>query len=325
MEKVLRFGIVGAGFISTRFTSVLKGAIGVEPVAVAEMDSEKAKEFSQKFGIANVYSSAEELCENSDVDAVYIGLPNHLHLPIAMQCMKMGKAVICEKPMAMTVDDAEMFRQTAQENDVLLMEGLWTNCLPVFRKVKEWIDTGKVGKVRLIDSSFCGQGVYDPNSRLFNKKMGGGALYDVGVYSVRFAMGLLGVPQKVTGVATLSETGVDELSIVNMTYLDGAIATSSCGMLVNSVARASVYGTSGSIQIEKDFYTAKQCTLYDNDGNVVQTFTDEFEDGFIYEIEHFRDLYFAGKKQSDIIPLSDTVECAKIYDSLLAQWGCRDS
>jgi len=317
----IRFGIIGLGGIASRFAKVLNNAEGVELNAVAARDKIKAEAFADKFNAKKSYNNYLELINDSEVDVVYIALTHNFHYEIVKECLNNGKGVLCEKPFVLNKKDAEELVTLSKSKNVLLMEAMWTRFIPAFKKAKEWVHEGKIGAVKLVSASFCFNTPFDPENRLYNPKLAGGSLYDVGVYPIEFTTGILDEsPTSVSGLATFSKTGVDDFAAINMSFESGALATLSCGITANTNSDAHIYGTTGNIVIY-DFFGSKKCELYDNGNNLIKCFEEDFEDGFIYQIEHFVDLYRNNKIESEIIPLKDTVACAGIFDELMKQWG----
>lgn len=316
----VRFGIVGLGGIATRFAKVLATVNGVELNAVASRDKAKAMAFAAEFNAKKSYDSYIDLINDSEVDVVYIALTNNFHYELVKLCLNNGKAVLCEKPFVTNKKDAEDLAALSKEKNVLLMEAMWTRFIPAFKKAKEWVHNGEIGDVKLISASFGIYSTFDPENRLYNPKLAGGSLYDVGVYPISFTTGILDEnPIQVNGLATFSKTGVDECAVINMRFKSGALATLSSGISAYTNRDARIYGTNGNIVVY-EFYGSEKCELYDNENNLKECFEEKFEDGFIYQIEHFRDLYCNNKIESDIIPLKDTIACTEIFDELKKQW-----
>lgn len=319
----VRFGIIGPGSIATRFATVLNTVDGVQLTAVASRDQAKAAAFAGKFGAAKAYGSYLELIQDSAVDVIYIGLTHNFHYEVAKLCLNHGKSVLCEKPLVTSQKDAAELAELAREKKVLLMEAMWTRCIPAFRKAREWVAGGRIGAVKLIDASFSFNAPFDPEHRLYDPKLAGGSLYDAGVYPIEFATGILAEnPSAVKGVATVASTGVDDNVAMVMSFASGALAMLSCGLTANTTRNASIYGTDGHIVVY-NFLGPRQCELYDNQNKLVESFEEDFSDGFIYQIRHFADLYRNHKVESDLIPLQDTVACAAIFDDLMQQWGLK--
>ncbi len=318
----VRWGIIGAGGISTRFAGVLAGEQGMALSAVYNRHIDRAESLAARFEGCRAVDDLDALLSMDEIRAVYIGLTNDRHLPAALRAMEAGKAVLCEKPMALSAADARTMADCAAKNGVLLMEAMWTRFLPVIRRVKGWVEEGRIGAVRLAEASFCFYSEFDPKSRLYVKEMGGGALYDVGVYAVELITGLLGRPDRVNCALHVGPSGVDDLSVVNLIYDNGAIGTATSGIMASAPAAAALRGERGSIEIPRDFYRADRAALYDGKGRLIEECTDSFEDGFIYQIRHFAGLLREGRLQSDIMPLSDSVDCAAIFDTALlgARW-----
>jgi predicted dehydrogenase len=317
----IRFGIIGLGGIASRFAKVLNTAEGVELNAVAARDKAKAEAFADKFNSRKSYDSYHELINDSEVDVVYIALTHNFHYEIVKECLNNGKGVLCEKPLVLNKKDAEELATLSKNKNVLLMEAMWTRFIPAFKKAKEWVHDGKIGSVKLISASFCFNFPFNAENRLYDPKVAGGSLYDAGVYPIEFTTGILGEnPTQVNGFAKFSKTGVDDFVAMNMGFESGALATLSCGIAANTNRDARIYGTTGNI-IVYDFLGSKKCELYDNNNNLLECFEEDFEDGFIYQINHFTDLYRNNKIESEIIPLKDTIACAEIFDKLMKQWG----
>ncbi len=317
----IRWGIIGLGRIATRFVKVLNTADGVELNAVASRDKAKSRAFADAFHAKKSYDSYIDLINDSEVDVVYIALTHNFHYDIVKLCLNQGKGVLCEKPLVTNKKEAEELAALSKEKNVLLMEAMWTRVIPAFKKTKEWVHNGKIGDVKLINASFCINVPFNPEDRLYNPKLAGGSLYDVGVYPIEFTTGILDQsPTVVNGLATFSKTGVDDFAVINMGFESGTLAALSCGITATTNRDARIYGTNGNIVVY-DFLCPMKCELYDNENNLIESFEETFEDGFIYEISHFMDLYRNKKIESDIIPLKDTVTCVGIFDELMKQWG----
>jgi predicted dehydrogenase len=257
------------------------------------------------------------------VDLIYDGLTHNFHYDITKQCLENHKAVLCEKPFVTNQKDALELVALAKEKNAFLMEAMWTRCLPAFMKAREWVKKGRIGEVKLITASFCFKADSDPNSRWLNPKLGGGAMYDVGVYPIDFAIGILDeYPSAVNGLAKVSNSGVDESVAMSMDFASGALASLSFGFLNSSPRTAFIYGSDGMIVVDECVGPHK-CKLFDEEEKMIETFNDPEEDGFIHQIRHFAGLCRDSKLESDLIPLNDTIACAGIFDDLNKQWGIK--
>lgn len=317
----VRFGIIGLGGIAGRFAGVLKTAEGVSLTAVASREMERSEAFAKKFGAQKAYDSYMDLIQDEEVDIVYVALTHNFHYDIVKKCILNRKAVLCEKPFVTNQKDAEELIALAREKKVLLMEAMWSRCIPVFQKAKEWVGAGLIGKPQLVQASFCFHIPFDAKHRLFDPELAGGSLYDAGVYPLEFATGILNEnPVTVTGAAHKCQTGVDDFAVISLGFESGALASLSCGLNSNVSQDAFVYGRSGRIVVY-DFLGSHKCERYDESNRLLESFEAEFEDGFLYEIQHIRDLFLENKLESELIPLKDTSACAGIFDTLMKQWN----
>lgn len=317
----VKFGIVGLGEISSRFAGVLATMEGVELASVASRDQSRSDAFAKKFGAKKAYHNYLDVITDNQVDIIYVGLTHNFHYEISKLCLEHHKAVLCEKPLVITQQDAEELVALAAKNKTLLMEAMWTRCMPAFMKAKEWVNAGRIGKVKLITANFCCQEEYDPENRLFNTKLAGGSLYDLGIYPINFAAGILAeYPGEVNGLAKISPSGVDELAVITLSFPGGALASLTCGLTVEAQDEAVIYGTAGHIVLENCFGPQK-CDLHNEEGRLIEQFFEPVADGFVYEIRHCADLFQQGKVESDLIPWQDTIACTGIFDLLRKQWG----
>ncbi len=316
-----KFGIIGLGEISSRFAGVLTTMEGFELASVASRDQSRSDAFAKKFGAKKAYHNYLDVITDNQVDIIYVGLTHNFHYEISKLCLEHHKAVLCEKPLVITQQDAEELVALAAKNKTLLMEAMWTRCMPAFLKAKEWVKAGRIGKVKLITANFCCQEEYDPENRLFNPKLAGGSLYDLGIYPINFAAGILAeYPGEINGLAKISPSGVDELAVITLSFPGGALASLTCGLTVEAQDEAVIYGTAGHIVLENCFGPQKS-DLYNEEGRLIEQFFEPVADGFVYEIRHCADLFLQGKVESDLIPWQDTIACTRIFDSLRKQWG----
>jgi len=317
----VRFGILGLGSISTRFASALNTVEGVELSAVAARDQTRSDNFAHQFNVKKAYHNYLDVITDSEVDIVYVGLTNNYHFEMSKLCLENHKAVLCEKPLVTSRRDTEVLTALAEQNQTFLMEALWTRCMPAFKRAKAWVTMGKIGQVKLITANFSIKAEYDPKGRLFNRKLAGGSLFDVGIYPIDLATGILAeYPDRITGLARISPTGVDESAVFSMSFANGALANLTCGFNVQTMNNASIYGTEGHLILD-NCYGPQKCELFDDENNLLDRFEESVPDGLVYEIRHCADSYLQGKLESDLIPWQDTIACAGIFDELRKQWG----
>ena len=320
--KKIKWGIIGAGRISSTFATALNSMGDTEITAVASRDSERAKEFSERFKIKKAYTSYEELAKDPEIDVVYIGTPHTEHKANAALCIMNGKAVLCEKTFTLNQTDTQYLIDLAKEHNVFLMEAMWTKFLPTTKVVKKWIQDKIIGEVKYINIGFGFQCDFDPKSRLFDLQVAGGALLDVGIYPITYVIHMMGkLPDKVVSSAYLGKSGVDEMNVIAMSYKEGTIADLNSSISVNSGKDAVIIGDKGKIVVP-NFWTAESAEVYDNNRNLVDAFLHPFTaNGYVYEAEEVNRCLREGKKESDLLPLKDTLDIIKIMDEIRADWG----
>jgi predicted dehydrogenase len=316
----VRFGLVGLGGISTRFAAVLKRVKGVSLASVASREQTRSDVFARKFGAKHAYQDYQELIHDDEVDIVYIGLTNNLHYEIAKACLEHHKAVLCEKPLTMSFGESVKLVEMANKNKTLLMEALWTRCMPAFRKAQDWVKLGRIGEVELITANFCVKLPYDIGNRWFNPQLGGGSLFDLGVYPISLATGILGEhPEEVNGTAKIAPSHVDEAAVVSMRFPSGALANLNFGFSVDGPQEAWIMGTEGRIKLS-NCYGPKKVIFYSKKGISLERFIDHVRDGFEHEVRHCAELFRAQKIESELISWKDTLATARIFDKLRKQW-----
>lgn len=315
----VRFGIIGLGYIAHRFAKVLNTVEGVELAAVASTDPERAKNFAEEFGAERFYADYESIVKDPMVDVIYIAQTHDLHYEIIKLCLNNSKGVICEKPMVLTEKQAVEVTKLAGTKKVLLMEAMWSRFIPTFKKAKEWLADGRIGTVKLVQASFCFDFPYDPAHRLYNPKLAGGSLYDAGVYPIEFTTGILGEnPVEVKAVATHCESGVDDFVAMSLKFESGVVASLSCGLRASTKQNAFIYGDEGYV-IVYDFLGSKKAELYNNENHLIEVFVADFEDGFIYQIQHFAQLYKNGQLESPVVPHKDNIATSAIFEAIKKQ------
>ena len=320
-EKIIKWGILGTGAIASAFARDLVFAKNTEKTAVGSRTKESADKFAAEHGVSTAYGSYEELVEDPNVDAIYVATPHPFHKENVLSCLRAGKAVLCEKPFTINSGELEEIIRFARDRKLFLMEAMWTRFLPPIVKVREWIDSGKIGEVLLVKADFGFRAPWNPEGRLLNPALGGGALLDVGIYPVTFASMIFGTnPEKILSTAHIGETGVDEQFSILMSYPSGKTATLNGALRVGLTNEAYIHGTEGSIRIPS-FHSAKSATLY-QDGVELETFNDDRQfAGYAFEIEEVGKCLSQGLLESSVVPLDESLKIMNLMDEIRGQWG----
>jgi predicted dehydrogenase len=322
VEKKIRWGIMGPGRIAHKFVQSLQCIKDAEIAAVGSSSVERATEFAAQYGINRAYGSYQDFVADPYIDIVYIGTQHPGHFECALMCLKAGKAVLCEKPFTINAPETATLIRTARKSGIFLMEAMWMRYLPAMVQVRELLAQGVIGEIRMIKADFGNRIPWDPEGRLLNPASGGGALLDVGIYPVSFSAMIFGAsPVKITGIAHLGKTGVDEQFSAILGYEEGKIAVLSGAVRTALPNEARVIGTEGYIRIPHFWYASGFELCRDNK-------TEQFDipfvsTGYFHEAEEAMRCLRAGLTESSIMPLDESLKIMKILDTLRKQWGLK--
>ena len=316
MEKV-RFGFIGAGLIAklALYPAMLDSSC-VTISAVASRDRERAKALSPS---GKVYTDYQELLDDPEIEAVYISLPNSLHIPWAIKAMQAGKHVLCEKPIAMNAQELKEAIRVSESTGKLLMEASWNRWHPRTVRIKQLVDSGVIGKITAIDASFTYDGLEDDNIRTV-PELGGGSLYDLGPYSAVAPLWITNfAPIKdIATEVTWHPGGSDET--LKATYTIGDVkATILTSMNIPNKITLLITGTEGTISTGgNDAFVSHNnpstLIIENKDGKKVE----EFEACDPYQLMADS---FAKKirgEQAWLLPLSESVKFSEFFDSVFA-------
>ena len=293
-----------------------------ELLAIGSRSKEKAEAFGSAHNIPRRYSSYEELARDPDIDIVYVASPHNLHKDNTILCLEHGKAVLCEKPIAVNAREAEQMVRTAREKKLFLMEAMWTRFLPIMTKLKEQVDAGAIGEIRMIMADFGFRASADPASRLFNPELAGGGLLDVGVYTVALASWIFGEPTRVVSMAHIGETGVDEQCAGILGYDNGRLAIVASAVRTGTPHEATLSGTDGTIRVHTPWWCPSRMTV--TAGGKSELIEAPFGDnGFEYEASEAVRCLLGGKLESEVISLDESLSIMRIMDTMRGQWGLK--
>lgn len=257
MSQTLNWGIIGTGRIAGIFANGLAKSKTGKLLAVASRTQESANSFGESWNVPRRYDSYEQLLADKDVQAVYISTPHPLHAEWSIKAAEAGKHILCEKPLAMNHAEAMTVIEAAWHNDVFLMEAFMYRCHPQIKQLVELIQSNAIGQIRVIQSSFAFNTRFNSEGRLFNKALGGGGILDVGGYTASMARLIAGAatgkdfadPEKVTAVASIGESGVDEYTVASLAFPRNILAQLFTGVQVNAENVVRIFGSQGSILI----------------------------------------------------------------------------
>ncbi|QLE02676.1 Gfo/Idh/MocA family oxidoreductase [Galbibacter sp. BG1] len=321
--KKVKWGILAPGHIAKKFANDLLTVESAELHAVASRTLEKAMDFKDAYHGKVAYGDYEELMKDPNVDAIYIANPHAFHKEYTIACLQHKKPVLCEKPLALNSSDVEEMLQTAKKKDVLLMEALWTYFLPHYTYVLGFLKEGSFGKVLSLEADFGFQPEYDENSRLFNKKLGGGSLLDIGIYPIFAALTILGKPKSIDAEGTFFKTGADSSCDMLFEYPNNVKAKLRSTLLEKTPTEAFIECEHGTIKLHTQFHKPTKVTFIDSKGNeMVKDFTTT-TNGYNFEASHFSELVRQNKKESPVMTHDFSRLLINTMDEVKKQIGLR--
>lgn len=317
---MLHFGIIGAGNIAHKFIEAVRMTTEADVTAVASKSMERAKAWAKKESLSLYYDSYEKLLADPDIDVVYIATLSNAHYDNIKACLLAGKHVICEKPMTQTGAQAREVIDLAREKHLFLMEGMWSRFLPKSTHVRQWIQDGRIGELHLMQANIGWKADKEYSRRLFYPELGGGSLYDIGIYPLELLPYY--ADQKILSMQFLKKdypTGVDDMVSLNL-QLEHCIANIQCSFTTKMPEDAYLYGSDGYIHIPK-IHFGNRARLYDLNDRLVEDFHEGEENGFYYEVKEVISCIQKGQTESAVCPLEMTLENARLFDQVLRGEG----
>lgn len=316
----MNVGIIGTGNIASTMASTINQMKNVKLYAAASREKVRADIFAGKHGCKKAYGSYEELALDKKVDLIYIATPHSEHYANAKMCLENGKPVLCEKAFTANEAQAKELIDLSREKNVFLAEAMWTRYLPMLATLREVIGSGVVGEPKTIMASLGAP--IGHIERLKNPALAGGALLDIGIYPLNFALMLFGHGiQKVYSNCTYTEEGVDEQNSITLQYADGKVAHISSSMVSVSDKKAIIYGTKGFITVE-NIHNFENIEVYDASYKKIGQYKRPKQiTGYEYEVEACIKAIQENQTECAQMPHSETLRVMKIMDDLRKEWG----
>lgn len=313
--KTFRWGILGAGHIAGKWASDLEHVPGATLQAVWARDPSKAGEFAKTHRSNRVATSVEDLLERGDLDAVYVATPHGRHHPDTLSCLDRGIPVLCEKAFALDRGQAGEMVQRARSRDVFLMEALWTRFLPGFRSALDVAKSGELGSIRSVQADFGFKAPYDPAKRLWDPAMGGGALLDIGLYPLFFALAFLGRIESLDVEADFAPNGVDQSIRFQSRHAGGGTSDLRATFLEATRCQAEITGTSGGLRFLPMFHIPTDVEVVS--GNSTRTIPGKSPGhGYQFETSHVQECLASGWRESPLWSLEDTLGLMSSLDRI---------
>jgi predicted dehydrogenase len=320
MKEKIRWGIIGCGKIAHSFAKAIMTMPDALLVAVASRTKNKARDFAEEFRLTRWYKTYDELAQDPKVDIIYIATTHNFHYDNMQLCLNYNKNILCEKPFTLNEKSSRELFKTARRKKVFLMEAMWTRFLPAIIELQKKLKEEVIGDIHKVQADFWLQIPYDANHRLYNKKLGGGALLDLGIYPLTFADLVFGSqPISITSKAIMGKTGVDEASYYFLEYKGGKIAQLSASCRTAAPVRGLIVGSKGYIEVPS-FYYPQEFTITFNNGKSQKIRAPYKINGYVHEAAEAMDCIRDGLEESPLNPSTKTLEIMKIMDTIRNQW-----
>ncbi|MFY9580062.1 MAG: Gfo/Idh/MocA family oxidoreductase [Gaiellaceae bacterium] len=287
MGNAVNWGILSTANISQKVIPGAHESPKVKLLAVASRDKKRAEEYARSWEIERAYGSYDELLADPEIEAVYNPLPNTMHVEWSINALEAGKHVLCEKPMSRHAADVERAFEIADRNGRILSEAFMYRHNPQTRRLKQLVDDGAIGELRLIRAAFS-YGLYDAENIRLRTDVEGGALMDVGCYCVSGSRLLGGEPQRVYAEARIGETGTDWVFTGTLRFPGDALATFDCGTALVERDELEAIGSEGSLFLDDPWHCNVPMIELRKDGNVDRIEV-ERQDSYRLELENVSD------------------------------------
>jgi len=292
----------------------------IECYAVSSRDPEKARAFAEKFGFQKSYGSYEEMLRDPGVELVYIGTPHSHHFEHMMLCIRYGKPILCEKAFTLNADQAKKIAAAAAEKGVFVAEAIWPRYMPSRKVIGDVLRSGIIGTPNTLTGNLS----YDIDSvkRIQEPELAGGALLDIGVYGLNFALMHFGTDiERVESSVRMTPKGVDAMETITIFYRDGRMAVLTHSIYCRSDRKGIIHGDKGYMIVE-NINNPQSLTVYDTDDNQLAfyDFSDQIS-GYEYQFAECAAAIAAGKTEAPSMPMADTIYVMGLMDSLRSQWG----
>ena len=317
-DRKIKWGIIGLGNIASQFASDLLLIKDAELTAVASRDISKAEQFAEKFGALRMYNSYDLLFEDSEVEIIYIATPHNSHAALSIKALEKGKHVICEKPMSLSYNDAERMTEASKKNNRFFMEAFWTRFIPSIQDVLQKVDNGIIGDVNYIKADFAFHGSETENKRLFDKELGGGALFDIGVYPLFLSYILLGNPKEIIAKAIKHKNDIDLQTSMLLQY-ESAQSVLHASIVSESDMKASISGTKGRIELNSPWFVADGYSLFINDEKEAAFTLPTLGKGYSYEIIECHNCIRNNQIESKLWSHQNSLDLSRIVEEIKNQ------
>ena len=320
MTKQIKYNwaSLGTGVIANELAQALE-ALGGKLYSVANRTYDKGVAFAEKYGIEKVYEEIDQVFEDPEVDIIYISTPHNTHINYLRKALAAGKHVLCEKSITLNTEELAEAIQLAEENHVKLAEAMTIFHMPIYRKLSEIVESGKLGPLKVIQMNFGSYKEYDMTNRFFNRNLAGGALLDIGVYALSFVRWFMtSQPTEMVSQVKLAPTGVDEQAGILLTNAEGEMATVTLSLHAKQPKRGTIAYDKGYIELYEYPRGQKAVITYTEDGLQEVIEAGETAKALQYEV---LDMEAAVSGQENHLYLNYSRDVMELMTQLRKDWG----
>ena len=318
MNKELKWAVLGTGVIANEMAQALEN-MGKKLYAVGNRTYSKAVEFAEKYNVEKVYNGYDEVFEDENVDIIYLTTPHNTHRLFMKKALDAGKHVLCEKSITLNSEELMESVKIAEEKGLILGEAMTIYNMPLYKKLNEIVRLGKLGAVRMIQINFGSYKDYDMNNRFFSRQLAGGALLDIGVYSISLArLFMTSKPDNMLSQVKFAPTGVDEQAGILMMNREQEMATISLTLHSKQPKRAVIACEKAYIEIMEYPRADRAKIVYTETGEIEDIVEGDTRKALQYELRNMEESVISGK---NIMNLGNTIDVMDIMTEIRENWG----
>ncbi|MBO4396974.1 MAG: Gfo/Idh/MocA family oxidoreductase [Bacteroidaceae bacterium] len=318
----LRIGIIGAGWIADKMAEALDTLQEVQVYAIASRSQEKANTFAKLWNIPKAYGSYESMLNDPMVDLVYVATPHSHHYQHARLALEHGKPCLVEKAFTANAAEAKELIDLAHKKKLFITEAIWTRYMPLSMKVKEIMESGVIGKPRLLTATLCY--MMEEKERIIRPDLCGGALLDLGVYCLNFARMYFGTDIiKTVSNVMIGKTGMDMQECISLSYADGKMANLQAGVLCLNDRQGIINGTEGYIRVD-NINCPEKVDVYRN-YELIESYSKPYDmvNGYEYQVFECKRCLDNNLLESPLMPHDETISIMEQMDELRKTWGVK--
>ncbi|MGB9094930.1 Gfo/Idh/MocA family protein [Erwinia sp.] len=318
---VLRWGIIGPGWIAAHFAKALKGHTGQQLVAVAARNGDKARAFADQWGIPAAFSNVDEMLAMKDLDAVYIATPHNHHYPDGLRVLKAGKHVLIEKPLALNAKEGSALQAEAQRQGRLCMEAMWCDFAPKYAVIRQLLADGTLGDLHSLIADH-GE-FFTADHRIFNADLAGGPMLDLGSYLVSFSVMVAGAPARIQSSGQPANGKVNGQASMLFEHANGMHSVLNTTLFSNTPGGAVIAGRDATLVLDGQFYAPGGFVLTSSQGNKSLRWEEPLNryTQLYHEVQHFAWCVGQGIQDSPVRPLATSLMTLAAMDTVRGQLG----